>query len=239
MARQGTLQKLQPIRSPVILPQGSEPHGQTPDGVPLYRLVRKRSYSLPDYEPIHTEACGFDHDWIDNTVKDPLCRKCHIQGHQRHKKHQLTGEELVGIRKPVIYDEELIFYWEDELNGNAGPRAYVPPSQEELDAKAREAKRQQMQEVLLDVLVDGDVDPNELVRTIKEGKTTPVTETEPEVSSEPEMSPEPEKTYPHMYAPGRWELSNGTKMRGKKVDAEEAERAINETREVAEALPEY
>ena len=33
--------------------------------------------------------------------------------------------------------------------------------------------------------------------------------------------------YPHMYAPGRWKLSNGDKLQGRRVDAEAAEAALH------------
>jgi hypothetical protein len=50
---------------------------------------------------------------------------------------------------------------------------------------------------------------------------------------QPEEEPEaePDVEYPVMYAPGRWRLSNGTTVQGKKVDAQKAENALLATHE--------
>lgn len=232
MAQTRTLQSIKRIRVPVVLPAGSEPHGQTPEGVPLYRLVRKRSRSVPDYEPIHSENCGWDHRWMDDTVKEPVCLDCHIKGHQRHNKHALTGQELVGLRKPVVYEEELIFTWEDQLNGNAGPLAYVPPSADEIAAKDRAKRRAEMQDALLEAMAESGLEPADVISALRGEKTE-------YVDRVTEEAVEPAAEYPNMYAPGRWRLSNGETVQGKKIDALEAEAAVQATRRIADSTPEY
>lgn len=242
--RQGTLQKIKPMRSPQVLPDGAQPYGQLPDGTALYRVVRKRSRSVPSYEPIKTDQCGFNHQWMDDTVKDPVCLVCGVIGHQRHKKHQLTGEELVGIRKPVTYDEEIIGYWEDQLNGTAGIVPYVPPTPQETAAKERAEKKAKMQDALINMLVDSDVDPADLVNamTRKPAMDTVVPEPLADITTTYADVPTTDTAttgpaYPVKLGGPWWQLSNGEKVRGKEEDAIAAEAKVAVGQ--ANAVPEY
>ena len=224
------MQRQRPVRLQVILPDGAEPFGQTPEGIPLYRMTKTKVTTKPDYEPIKSDECGFDHKWLDDTVRDPVCRECGITGHQKHRK-STTGEELIGLRKHTVNTEEFIFMWEDEGNGNNKLVEYNPPTDEQLAEAARKERRAFLQDKLLDALADGKINLEDMIA----GKTARKKET-PAPTKEAEEAVE---EYPFMYAPGRWRLSNGTEMRGKKVDAIEAERQIVETRESLAGVPEY
>ena len=80
-----------------------------------------------------------------------------------------------------------------------------------------------MQQGLAEMLVDSDLTPTEIVEALRGAP--------PPQMVEPVAEEEPEIEYPHNYAPSRWQLSDGTKMRGTKEKALEAERAISDNPE--------
>lgn len=128
------------------------------------------------------------------------------------RKNQMTGEPLYPVNEPVPYEEELIFYLESEGNGQVNMVKYTPPSPEEL-ARAQKAQRvQDMQEQLAEALVDADITPSSLLDMLRGRKAAPA----------PKPA-EPVVEYPvHLGGP-RWQLSNGSVVSGKKVDAQRQE----------------
>lgn len=203
------LTKIRPIHFALTPPTNAVPWGVTPDGKhQLYRMVLKRSRSVPDIDP--------------------------KTGESKYRKNIMTGEPLIQLRKSEVYDEERIFWLESQGNGNVVQVPYNPPTDAELAKAARDEKIKAMQDKLAAALVDSDVDPSALLQSLK-GKTE--TATDAVVSVAPAATTTgPE--YPVMYAPGRWELSNGTKLQGKRAEAEEAEAEIQAAKATAESTPE-
>ena len=213
-----TLAKIKKLNPELKPPTGSVVFGVTSDGKQLYRLVQKRSRAVP---------------LIDTKT-----------GEQRFRKNQMTGEPMYGLNKPELYEHERIFYLESEGNGNINIVDYQAPTAEELAKTARRQRVEDMRERLAEALVDADVDPRDLVASLQQG-TAPVQKMKPSPAVTANVTTEP-ASFPLMYAPGRWRLSNGTVMQGKKTDAEEAESAISdderaevaEVREMAAMTPE-
>jgi len=228
----GKTRRRKPIRLNFVIPTDVEPYGQTPEGIPLYRTTKTKVTTKPDYEPIRTDKCQFDHKWLDDTVKDPVCTVCGITGHQKHRK-STTGEELIGQRIPIVEKYEFVFTWEDEGNGNDKLVEYKPPTEKELAEAARAKRRAFLMDRLADALADGEIDLDELTGKVE------IIETKQENEEGVKVSAAIAEDFPVYIPVGKWRLSDGSVIQGKKADALEAEAAIADTREKLAAVPEY
>jgi len=211
MAR-GTLQQIEKVHPTLKGPDGGVPLGiTTPDGKPLWKVVRKRSRSVPELDK---------------------------NGEQVWKKHATTGEQILKKRKPEFYDEVLIGYEESEGNGNAIFVQWSPPTAEEIKAKERADKIAALGGGrLAELMVDRGVSPEALMDSLAGVKAEAKQET-PNASGGEKKAAEAETVeYPHMYAPGRWRMSNGTTLRGKREEAEAAEAALPKLEPVEPTLP--
>ena len=160
--------------------------GHTPDGKQLYRWLRKRHRAVP----------LLDED-----------------GNQIFKRHPSSGEPVVAVNKPEPYEEDLLFYIDDDGQWNKNMVFYQPPTAEQLAEEERKRRQQRGMERLMEALGAADVDPGELIDEIMARKAAP--------------EAEPEEQYPVMYGPGLWRLSDGSTMRGKKDEAEDAEARLH------------
>ena len=195
----GTLQRIKPLHPEMIPPAGAEPFGMTPDRKQLFREVIKRSRPIRDIDPATNE--------------------------QRWRKNQMTGEPLYRINRPQLYDEERIYYLESEGNGNIRRVDWAPPSEREVAQAERRLRVEGMKDRIAEALVDADMDPDELLAGLRAQRAAPVPL--PPTDSVPSADPSPDvETFPMMYAPSRWRLSNGATFRGTKEKAIEAEAAI-------------
>jgi len=206
-----TFSRIQKINPELIPPAGSVPFGVTPSGRQLYRLATPRSRAVPDIDP--------------------------VTGQQRWRKNQMTGEPLYALNRPQSYEQVRIFYLESQGNGNVVLIPWAPPSAEEL-ARAQKAQRvAEMQEKLAEALVDSGMEPVDLLASLK-AKPSVTTSATQSVNVEVPAATVTGVTYPEMYAPGRWRLSNGTTMQGKRTDATEAEERVQAAKKAAAETPE-
>ena len=204
-----TFSRVQKFNPELIPPTGAVPFGVTPWGAQLYRMVIPKSRGVPDIDP--------------------------ATGQQRWRKNQMTGEPLYPVNKPELYDETRIFYLRSGGNGNIQIRDWAPPSAEAV-ARAQKSQRvAEMNDKMAEALVESGMDPAELLAILKSrGATTTATNAVTTEASAPTST----GSFPEMYAPGRWKLSNGMTMQGKKVEAEEAEADVRTARANANATPE-
>lgn len=145
-----------------------------------------------------------------------------VTNEQLYRKNQMTGENMYPLREPEWYDKTEIFYLESEGNANVRKIIYVAPTAEELAAVEREKKIENWQREMAEAAVDAGMSVDDVI----EGR-------------KPEQVAGIIVPYPVMTSPGKWKLSNGTEMKGKKVDALEAEEAIATAKENAATTPEY
>lgn len=229
MAR-GALKKIDPIipDKAEAIPAGAKEWGRHPDtGQIIYELTRKRSRSEPDLDE---------------------------NGKQRMQRN-LQGEPLYPLRRPVLYDEHLLFTIEFQGSGNMGMQPYFPPTEEELAEKAKKERAAAIRERLFEVLAESGKTPEELVEALLAGgapvEMVPASEPSSQTvttdgGSVPDAETLPEEPFPRRIGESHWYLlSNGDKVQGKdaadtaqgQIDAlvdEQQERA----RKAAEATPE-
>lgn len=207
----GTLSKIPKLHADMT--QAVDPSWETvgvgPGGRIIYRERSRRARAVKDIDP--------------------------KTGEQRQRKHGVTGEALYGLNKPELYTLERTFYLESDGQGNIYKVDYTPPTPEQIEAERRKQAAKEMVPALAEALVAEGLTPADLIARLRapvptdNGSTqSPAGDTVPEPDSPTGDATEPEKEYPVMYAPGRWELSDGTKMQGKKEDAEQAEAAIQQ-----------
>lgn len=203
----GTLNKIEKVHPPLTGPEGGVPLGiTTPDGKPLWKVTRQRSRSVPQLDK---------------------------NGEQVWKKHATTGEDIIKKRRPEFYTEELIGYEESEGNNNVTFVQWAPPTATEIAARERAEKIAALGGGrLAELMVDRGVSPEALFDRLTAPAPAPqqeATAPTPNASEDVQKAAEADPAlvaYPHMYAPGRWRLSNGTTLRGKREDAEAAEAAL-------------
>ena len=140
------MQKIKPLHPQLVPPEGSEPHGVTPDGRQVYKLVTARSRSVLD--------------------KDD-------EGNQKYRKNQQTGEPMYRMRKPQFYEKTEIFTLESGGNGNVMKMKYAPPTDAELAAAERERKIVAMRDGLAEAFVDQGLSPAEAVAKLTGAKPEP------------------------------------------------------------------
>ena len=203
-----TLRKVKPIRADMIPPAGSVPAGITPDHRQIYSLTRARSKSVPKVDP--------------------------KTGERIWRKHPLTGEPLLPVRRAELYSETILFTLEDEKNGNVRQIPYIPETPEELAVAKRKNDIAIARDQLAEALLDSGMTPAEFIAKLG-GKRPVAPAPAPEA---PKATPIDDTEYPVMVSPGRWKLSNGAVMQGKKADAVEAEEAVQEAKAAAAQTPE-
>jgi hypothetical protein len=220
------LTKIKPLHPQLIPPNGAEVFGVTPDGKQLYRLVHPMARSVPDIDP--------------------------ETGEQAWRRHGVTNEPLVAKRKPEIYENVRVFYLESEGNGNVRMIPWAPPSPKELADAARRLRLVEVQEELVEGLVDSGISPAQLLQAAKDviGAERGLPEAQPATTSptiDPGEPPQPPGKWPKNVAPKLWQLSDGTKFKGFKVEAVKAQAQLERAqakdraaaRAVAAATPDF
>ena len=200
MAR-GTLTKLKPIESGISKPPlDAVAAGVTPDGHQLYRRPRPVVTKSPRIDPKTGERA-----WR----RDP------------------NGQPLVPLNDYVVSSEDVLFYLEDQQNGNVEMVRYCPPSAEELAAKDRAAKIAAMQAGLAEAAVDAGLTPQEVMARIAGAKAATVTAaTAPVVIADL-------AEYPIHIGGPKWLLSHGENFFGNRADAEKAESKVTDAMRMA------
>ena len=153
-------------------------------------------------------------------------------GERVWRRNPLNGEPLYPRNQPGIYEEELLFTLESPGNGSIEMTPYVAMTPEEMAEREYKVKVEQMRDSLADAMVQADMTPAQLLALLQGQAKDAVVQAE-ETESQAE--------YPLYLPVGRWQLSNGTVITGKREDAEEAERLlVDEEREadVAQVLAE-
>ncbi|KKL25614.1 hypothetical protein LCGC14_2403530 [marine sediment metagenome] len=237
----GVLQKIPKIHPQLIPPQGAVQRGTTPDGKQLWYMEIPMSRSVKDILP------------GTKTRENP-------EGEQRYRMNP-AGEKVYKLYVSERYIWKRLFFLESEGNGNVAMVPYVPQTDAQIAATERARKVAAMKDSMAEAFVDAGVLPENLVATLRAGQVqVPVEVEEPEtvgpavevteeevVAEEPKAKPEAEKppasedsiTYPHMYGPGWWRLSNGERVRGDRKKAERAEKDVLKARAAAKETPDY
>ncbi len=189
------------------------------------------------------------HTWKNDKVEHPVCTVCGIMGKRLHKTHSQTGENIVARRKPHLVPEERLFYQVDCGNCNDELVPYKFPTDEDVAKEKREEDKAAMGGGKLgEAFVNAGVKPGEVEDVIRKlrgipepvmsagvvdndlsetvaAADVPTTDTTGDFEDQGQtfdaetVPAPPEKEYPFMYAPGRWEFSDGEKAQMKKVDA--------------------
>jgi len=135
------LNKVKPLKTDLIPPEGSMPAGVTADGQhQLWKRPIKR---------VRTQV-----------VKD--------EKGQEVWKHLPNGEPTVRKRTATVEDGEELFYLRDQGNGNVEKVRYRFPTDEEVAAAKRRQKIAAMQPALAEALVDAGVSPTELLERLRQ-----------------------------------------------------------------------
>lgn len=214
-----TLPRIEPQHGPTVVPRNCTPVGLTPAGQQLYVEKFKSAKAVP-------------------MIGD--------NGTRVWKRHPINGEPLYPMNKREDTIVERMFFFESQGNFNVEKHWYAPPTQAELDAAVREKRMAEVMEKFASTLVDSGKSPDELMRRLFEygpvlteqefaeaetGVAATLAEPVAAVTGEP---------YPRKLAGvGRWELSDGTKMQGKRKEADEAEALIQQQRAVAQDAEAY
>ena len=235
----GVLQKIPKIHAQLIPPQTAVTKGSTPDGKQLWYEEIPMSRSVPRILPGSV------------TPENP-------KGVQEWKK-DLAGQGIYPLRQREDYIWKRLYFLESQGNNNVEKVDYVPATKEQLAAAEHARRVVAMKDRLAEALVDGGVTPENLVATLQAGQVRvpveveapaepeavepvaglapeavvaePTAEVEAAVEPEAVVEAPPKVTYPVMYAPGRWKLSDGSKLQGKKVKAVRAEKALQKAKE--------
>jgi hypothetical protein len=204
-------------------PAGSVPAGMTPDGKQLFYLETPRVKGVPKMRKVK-QADG------------------EIVEERDYAKNPMTAEPLYPKNKPERWTRKRLFFMEDQGNGNNTMVDYAPPTEEEIQREMKRQKVKAMEGQLAEALVDMGVDSPEALRTLlasgKPGKAGKGT-TPPVESAAPATSDAAPFIEPKELGAGWWELANGTKVRGKKEQAREAQRRLREAKVFAEQTPEH
>jgi hypothetical protein len=183
-----TLRKIDPVPTSMAPPEGSIPAGTTPDGKrQLYRLTRTMARAVPAYD---------------------------TDGNRKWRVNRLTGEQVLPMNKPEIYQEHLLFYMETDGHGTDYMQMYTPPSDEELRARERELAIQNGIPAFIGAMLDKGLTPEKLAAWVEQGMPTgpagaePVAADQTDEPVEEEEEEEDWSRYPFMYGPGLWYLTS-------------------------------
>lgn len=185
-----------------VPPTGSVIVGQHTDGRPIYEIEIR--------EPVGSEPA----------IRD---------GKEVWIRHPQTGEPIRQVFRTKYRARRRRFIIETLPNGTAFPNYHFEASPEEKARIDRQKKAQALQAAFFERAAQrGISDPDALLSALfREGdEQAPPPDGVPAVATDEDGN---EFAYPRMVGPGLWELSNGDRMRGKKVDALEAEAALHET----------
>jgi hypothetical protein len=139
------LNKVKPLKTDLIPPEGSMPAGVTADGLhQLWKRPRKR---------VRTQV-----------VKDE-------KGEDVWKRLP-NGEPTVRKRTATVEDYEQLFYQLDQGNGNVQVIEYRFPTDDEVAAAKRRQKIAAMQPALAEALVDAGVSPTELLERLRQPRAS-------------------------------------------------------------------
>lgn len=198
-------------------PRDAVAFGVTPDGKQLFKRTLRRAKGVPKIDP--------------------------KTGEQEWAKNPQNGEPLYKKNRPEIYTDDRIFYMEDQGNGNVAMVQWVPPSQKEVEEAEFRGKVTAMKDQLAETLVRRGVSVDDLLNSLVNGTplqaaALPIQSSEPQGEAEivPEQAEIKLGVAEHLGA-GWWMLSNGTKFRGSKEDAEEQEQRIYEAKLEAATAP--
>lgn len=210
-----TLSRIQPLHAELKPPRGAEPTGQVAHGqYPLYRMTRKM---VVDKEVLRDD-----------------------DGNEMWKTNP-QGEKLYRMYRPIIGEEELLFYLQSDGQGNVVMVDYTPPTAEQIAAEQREQNVERAQRELAEALVDEGMTASELIAAIRGPVPTPDADDEgavppPDAEEEPE-----EREYPYNYGVGLWYLSEAHEAaceagdaKGFKGSREEAEEKAEEWEQAAQ-----
>lgn len=208
-----TLPRIEPQHGPTVVPKNCTPVGLTPAGQQLYVERFKSAKAIP-------------------MIGD--------NGQRVWKRHPINGEPLYPMNKREDTIVERMFFFESQGNFNVEKHWYKPPTQAELDAALREKNMATVMERFAATLVDSGKSPEELMRrlfeygpVLSDGEFAEAESGAPATTlPEPVVEAEP---YPHQLPGiGRWGLSDGTKMQGKRSEADAAEALIQAQRATAQ-----
>lgn len=192
-------------------------HGTTPDGRTIYQQTIVRAS-----EP---EAV------IDKET-----------GEQAWAKHPTTGEPLYPKWKKKPEQRTRFIVPNNQGNGNLSWEEWSPASEAELANAERRRKGEAMRDVFVDALVEADISPDQLpsvLRRLAEQRDEVVPEMTGSADATAPTDTEPAAAgeFPKQAGAGRWKLSNGSFVNGKKVAAIAAEAALKAALKAAPSLP--
>ena len=191
------LPKIAKIQARMVPPEGAVPHGQTPEGAQLYRLVQRRSRAVPWYDEntpdfhrdrkeflrLQTAEQAGDPD-VDVGSADRFWNSIESM-HRVWAINEKTGEKSYRKSKPQLYDMVQIFYQWDEGNGNVTKVQWSPPTPEEEKAAARQLAIKQLGSgVLAEQMVDGGYTAADLLGLLSRSK---------QPAAEPEQQVDPQR----------------------------------------------
>ena len=196
-----------PVHSDKIPPAGSEPAGVTLDGSrQLFKVTRKKANIVP------------------KTLPD---------GEPEFRTSPLNGARLHPINLVAdIYDEVSTVYLESEGNTNIRKIKYRAPTPQELEALRRKKMVEDSGTEFLARLMETGLTPTEIMARVRGEQAASSEVAEPAGQGAPEPVNEIDYSQFPKYIPvGKWELSDGRIVEGKKPEAIEAEDALRVVRE--------
>ena len=239
----GVLQKIPKIHAQLIPPQTAVTKGSTPDGKQLWYEEIPMSRSVPRILPgsVTPETPKGVQEWKKDLAgqgiyplrqrEDYIWKRLYYlesQGNNNVEKVDYvppTKEHLAAIeraRRVVAMKDSLA---EALVDGGVTPEnlvATLQAGQVRVPVEVEEVPETVGPVVEVTTAAAEPTAEVEVVEMVPEVAVAPEPVPEP-VAEKPEV---PEVTYPVMYAPGRWKLSDGSKLQGKKVKAVRAEKAL-------------
>lgn len=198
----GALRKIKPMFVEEIAPEEAEVIGRTPQGKLIFRRKRVRGRNVP----------------------------LEVDGQRVWETHPTTAKPLYPRNRLVRYEEEHTFTLQQDGQFNLYMEDYRPPSAEELEAERKKLAAAKLLPSLAEALVEEGIDVNDFMAFLKGKRAEEAAEVEtdePGPNPSPKPTGEDQVTYPAPAGVGRWKLSNGETIQGKKEDALKAEAALH------------
>ncbi len=142
-----SMQAVVPQHATLVPPLGSKPAGQTPEGIPLHRLIQRRTRSVPD---------------IDEKT-----------GKQRWALHPQNNMPLIPLRKPEKYISDELFFIESDGQFNINKIPYAFPTDEQIAAEKRAKGIAELKDSLAETLYDRGMTGADLVALAAKGPAEP------------------------------------------------------------------
>ena len=146
------------------------------------------------------------------TKKEPVIGP---DGKPMYKKHPTTGEAQYPIMRAVAVYRDFRFVLDRNGRGQVSLQENFEPSKEELKKMQEARDRDVFAEDLAQEAVNRGLSASDVLDLLAGGKKVP-------------SGPPPDVQYPWDRKGGHWLLSDGSKFRGSRVAAEEAEAALDE-----------